>query len=92
LIFGKRVRFALLVLSSQLLLLALALTWLVQMSLIALKGSIKFVEYSQPVLILEIVISGLIGIFAVTVFVIQLKKLGEKRSGDRSGGGVDRRR
>ncbi len=86
LIFGKRVRFAVLVLSSQLLLLALAVSWLVQLLVIAVKGSVKFVEYSQPVLIMEIVISALIAVFAIVIFILQMRKLGEKRKGDNEKG------
>ncbi len=85
-IFGKRVRFAVLVLSSQLLLLALAVSWLVQLLVIAVKGSVKFVEYSQPVLIMEIVISALIAVFAIVIFILQMRKLGEKRKGDNEKG------
>jgi hypothetical protein len=87
LIFGKRVRFAILVLSSQLLLLAMAITWLIQMLVIAVNGSVKFVEYSRPVLIMEIVLSALIALFAILVFILQLRKLAEKRSDDRNNPG-----
>lgn len=89
-IFGKRVRFAFLVLSSQLLLLALAISWLITMLVIATRGSVRFVEFSQPVLILEIVISALIAIYAIFVFILQIRKLGEKRQGDTRNSGHPR--
>jgi ABC-type nickel/cobalt efflux system permease component RcnA len=82
LIFGRRVRFALVILASQLLLMALAVTWVVQMVLIALNGSIMFVEYNPGILLFEIILSILICLFALIVFINQLKRLGEKRRSD----------
>ena len=84
-IFGSRVRFALILLASQILLIALAVTWLVQMILIAINGSISFVEHNQVVLWLEVALSTLICIFAIVVFAMQLRKLGERRKNDRIG-------
>ena len=49
-IFGRRVRFALVILASQILLIALGITWVIQMTLIAMKGSVIFVEYNRTVL------------------------------------------
>jgi hypothetical protein len=71
-------------LASHLLLISLAIAWLVQMLLIASNGSIKFVEYNQAVLLIEIGLVSLILLFGIVVFVVQLKRLGEKRKGDRS--------
>lgn len=84
-IFGRRVRFAVVILASQLLLMALAITWVVQMVLIALNGSIMFVEYNPGILLFEIILSILICLFALVVFINQLKRLGEKRRGDERG-------
>jgi hypothetical protein len=82
-VFGSRVRFALIVLASQILLIALAVMWLVQMVLIASNGSISFVEHNQAVLWFEVVLSTLICLFAIIVFAMQLRKLGERRKNDK---------
>ncbi len=81
-LFGRRVRFAIIVLASQLLLIALAIVMLVQMILIAMNGLIQFVENNQAILIIEILLTMLITFFGVSVFIIQLKRLGETRSSD----------
>jgi membrane protein implicated in regulation of membrane protease activity len=81
-LFGRRVRFALVILSSQILLIALAITWLAQMILIAANESIQFVEYNRPLLFFEITLSAFICLFALVVFVIQLRRLGERRKND----------
>ncbi len=81
-IFGRRVRFALIVMSSQILLIALAITWVVQMLAIAFNGSVLFVEYNRTLLWFEIALSMVIGLFAIAVFVVQLRRLGEKRRND----------
>jgi ABC-type nickel/cobalt efflux system permease component RcnA len=84
LIFGRRVRFGLVILASQILLIALAVTWVVQMVVIAINGSVMFVEYNKAVLLFEIILSALICLFAIWVFIIQLKRLGERRRNDDS--------
>ena len=81
-IFGRRVRFALVVLASQVLLIALAVTWIAQMIVIALNGSVRFVEYNHAVLWLEIILSTLISLFGLIIFIIQLRRLGESRKND----------
>ena len=81
-IFGRRVRFALIILASQLLLIALAVTWVIQMILIAINGSVMFVEYNPAILLFEIILSISICIFAILVFISQWKRLGEKRRND----------
>jgi predicted DNA repair protein MutK len=81
-IFGRRVKFALIVLSSHLLLIALAIAWGIQMIVIARNGSVKFVEYNQAILVTEITLAVLIAVFGIVAFVFQLKRLGEKRRGD----------
>jgi hypothetical protein len=52
------------------------------MILIAVNGSIVFVEYNQAVLWMEVVLSLAICIFAIVVFILQFKKLGERRKND----------
>ena len=82
-LFGRRVRFAIIILASQLLLTALAVVMLVQMFFIAIDGVVQFSENNQAVLILEIILTTLITLFGISVFVIQLRRLGENRSSDR---------
>ena len=79
----RRTRFALVILASQLLLIAMAFVMLLEMVLIATNGLVHFVENNQVVLILEIVLTSLITAFGIFVFVMQLKRLGEKRENDR---------
>ncbi len=82
LLFGRRVRFALVVLASQVLLMALAVTWVIQMIVIAVNGSVMFIEHNRAILMFEIILSALICIFGVVVFIIQMKRLGERRRND----------
>ena len=79
---SRRTRFAIIVIASQLLLIALALVMLVQMILIATNGLVQFVEQNTAILVIEIILTVLITVFAGTVFIIQLKRLGEKRNSD----------
>jgi len=81
-LFGRRVRFAIIVLASQLLLVALAVVMLVQMILIAMNGLVQFVENNQTILTMEILLTVLITVFGIFVFTIQLRRLGEKRNSD----------
>ena len=43
---------------------------------------IKFIEYNRPLLMFEITLSALICIFAGVVFVMQLRRLVERRRND----------
>jgi len=78
------------VLVSQLLLIALALAWAVHMALIAANGSVYFVENNLLVLWLEIALTVSICIFGAAVFVMQLRRLSERRKSD-EGTPADRR-
>ena len=78
----RRLRFAILVIISQLLLIVLALAWIVQMGLIAKNGGVYFVESSPFVLYGEITAVVLITLFAAIVFVLQCRRLGERRRGE----------
>jgi len=80
---GRRLAFTLLVLISQLLLLALAIAWLVQMLVIYHNGSVRFVEYNRAVLLIEIILVIVVLIFALVVFSLQIKRMKEKRKEDR---------
>ena len=79
----RRLRFAVLILVSQILLIALAISWLIHMLIIAAEGSIYFVENNSLILWGEITISALITGFAAYVLIIQIRKLGERREDDR---------
>ena len=81
-LFGRRVRFAMIVLASQLLLIALAVVMLIQMILIAINGAVQFVENNHALLITEIILTVLIIFFSAFVLLIQLRRLGESRSSD----------
>ncbi len=80
----RRLRFSLLILVSQILLVALAISWLVHMGIIAVSGSVYFVENNPLILWAEISISVLITVFAVTILVMQIQRLGERRRADRN--------
>jgi hypothetical protein len=78
----RRLRFALVVLVSQLLLIALAVAWAIHMIIIAAKGRVLFVENNPFILWLEIIGSLLIIVFGTVVFAMQLRRLGERRRGE----------
>ena len=80
---SRRLRLAVIVVVSQMLLIALAISWLVHMSIIAMDGSVYFVEDNHFILFSEIGASALITLFGIWVLVIQLQRLGERRSTDR---------
>jgi membrane protein implicated in regulation of membrane protease activity len=77
-------KFTILVLASQLLLIALALAWAIHMTLIAANGAVYFVETNSLILWIEIIATVLISLFGVAVFAIQLYRLGERRASDES--------
>ncbi len=79
---SRRLRFAIIVIISQLLLVALAIAWVVHMSLIAVNGAIYFVEANPLILWAEIAATALITLFATAVFTLQIYRLGERRRGD----------
>jgi hypothetical protein len=81
-LFGRRLKFTILVLTAQLLLIAMAIAWCVHMVLIAKYGEIYFVEENSAVLYGEIAATVLITLFAGTVFGLQFKRLRERRRGD----------
>lgn len=90
--YGRRLKFAILVLVSQLLLIALAMAWVVHMVLIAKDGAIYFIETNRVILWGEIAVTVLITLFATAVFALQLYRLGESRGADRRRGNVQNRR
>jgi uncharacterized membrane protein YbhN (UPF0104 family) len=83
----RRLRFSLLILVSQILLLALAISWLVHMAIIAICGSAYFVENNPFILWAEIAISVIITLFAIYILLLQIRRLGERRGADRNRSG-----
>lgn len=70
-------------------LIALAVAWLIHMLIIAMHGTVYFVERNPVILWVEITATILITLFAISVFITQLKRLGERRrDDDRRGGGI----
>jgi ABC-type nickel/cobalt efflux system permease component RcnA len=80
----RRLRFSTLILVSQALLIALAIAWLVHMSIIAMCGAIYFIERDPFILWSEITAAVLITLFGIYVLAMQLRRLGERRGTDRS--------
>jgi membrane protein implicated in regulation of membrane protease activity len=78
----RRLRFSLLVVISQILLVALAISWLVHMGIIAIAGSAYFVENNPLILWAEISVSVIITLFAIYVLIGQVRRLGERRGSD----------
>ena len=87
-LFGRRVRFAIVVLASQLLLIAMGIAWVVHMLLITKHGAVYFIEANPIVLYGEITATVLITLFAATVFALQCKRLGERRRGENDKKGI----
>ena len=85
----RRLRFTILVLVTQMLLIALAISWLIHMVTIAVAGSAYFVENNPFILWGEIAISVLITIFAICILAMQISRLGERRGTDRREGSRD---
>jgi hypothetical protein len=83
LIFGRRVTFALVVIISQLLLIATSATLLIELVVIFRNGSVNFIENNAAILAGEVTAAALISLFALVVLVLQWKRLGERRKGDR---------
>lgn len=80
---NRRLRFSIVVVISQLLLIALAISWFIHMVLIQVNGSVYFIEKEPIILWAEIIITVMIITFSSFVLVAQIKRLGEKRQTDR---------
>jgi membrane protein YdbS with pleckstrin-like domain len=79
----RRLRSTTLILVAQMLLIALAFAWLLQMVIIAREGSAYFIENNNAILYSEITIIALIIFFAIYVLIVQIRRLGERRGTDR---------
>jgi hypothetical protein len=71
------------VLAAQLLLIGAAVAWCVHMALIQIHGEVRFVEPNTAILWAEIIGTAVIIIYSATVFILQWKRLGERRMSDR---------
>ena len=80
----RRLRLAILIIVSQILLIAMAFSWLIHMVVIATEGSVYFVENNPAILWGEISVCILITIFAIFVLITQIRRLGERRENDRN--------
>jgi ABC-type nickel/cobalt efflux system permease component RcnA len=83
---NRRLRLAVIIVISQMLLVALAISWLVHMTFIAVNGSVYFIEDNHFILFAELGASALITVFGLWVLVLQLQRLGERRATDRREG------
>lgn len=81
----RRVRFAVVVLVSQLLLIAMSVAWVVHGIIIARNGSAYFIEDNPWILWGEIIATILITVFGIYVFAVQYRRLKERRGDDRRG-------
>jgi hypothetical protein len=81
----RRLRFATLSMVNQILLIALAIAWIVHISIIAVYDVVYFEENNPAVLWAEIITLAIILIFSIYIFVLQIKRFGERRedSGER---------
>lgn len=86
----RRLRFATLSLINQILLIALAIAWIVHIAIIGKYGSVYFEENNPAVLWTEIFTLVVITCFSITVFILQIRRFGERRRD--SDDPVDRRR
>ena len=82
--FGRRLRFTVAILAAQVLLMAMAIAWCVQLVAIAIHGQVSFGEPHAVILYGEIAAVVLVAIFAAVVFIVQLRRLMEKRRSDDS--------
>jgi ABC-type nickel/cobalt efflux system permease component RcnA len=80
----RRLKSTALVLVSQMLLIALAITWLFQMVIIAVDRSIYVIENNNLILYTEIITTILVITYAIFILVTQIKRLGERRRSDRN--------
>ena len=80
----RRLRFAVVVLISQVLLIAVTAAWLIHMTMIAVNGSVSFVETNPYILWGELIATVLIIVFAIWTLVLQIQRLGERRRVDRN--------
>ena len=81
----RRLRFATLSMVNQILLIALALAWIVHISIIGIYEAVYFEESNPAILWAEIITLAVILIFSIYIFILQIRRFGERRedSGER---------
>jgi uncharacterized membrane protein YcjF (UPF0283 family) len=82
-LFGRRLRYSLIILVSQMLLIALAIAWGINLILIAQHGHVYSIESNPWILYGEIVATVLIILFAFVVIYFEIVRMRQKRSSDR---------
>jgi membrane protein implicated in regulation of membrane protease activity len=82
-IFGRRLRFTLVVLVSQVLLITLAIAWGIHLILIAQNGGVYSIEANPWVLYGEIAATVLIILFAIAVVCLEFIRMKTRRQSDR---------
>ena len=75
----RRLRFATLSIVNQILLIALAIAWIVHIAIISRYGTVYFEENNPVILWAEIITLILIITFSIYIFVLQVRRLGERR-------------
>jgi ABC-type nickel/cobalt efflux system permease component RcnA len=80
---NRRLKFSIVVIISQTLLIALAISWFIHMLLIEIYGAVYFVEKEPAILWAEIITTVMIVLFGGFVLIVQIKRLGEKRANER---------
>lgn len=75
----RRLRFATLSMLNQILLIALAIAWIVHITIIAVYDAVYFEENNPAILWAEISTLAVILIFSIYIFILQIKRFGERR-------------
>ena len=75
----RRLRFATLSMLNQILLIALAIAWIVHITIIAVYDAVYFEENNPAILWGEITTLAVILIFSIYIFILQIKRFGERR-------------
>ena len=82
-LFGRRLRYSLIILVSQMLLIALAIGWGINLILIAQHGHLYSIESNPWILYGEIVATVLIILYAFFVIYFEIVRMRQKRNSDR---------
>ena len=75
----RRLRFATLSMINQILLIALAIAWIVHIAIISKYGVVYFEENNPVVLWAEIITLVVITAFSIYIFILQIRRFGERR-------------
>ena len=80
--YNRRLKFTILVLVSQLLLIVLAIAWGIHLTAMALRGGVLSIETNPWILYGEIIATVFILMFAIVVVVFEFKRIMARRLGD----------